>query len=269
MYDFQPLDSYDENEYVSSVAISLNGRKLDTLIPHYRTISVTGRELIGYRISSLDDIPGRDGSLVLEKTLPPRIITVRFLISCPDSSEFRRAFNALNEELYRAHIGGDSEITFDDEPDYYFIGTPGSVDEPPTNVNETIGQFSIYCWSPYKTKLEPLEFTSSGTSLTIGNPSDGSIYPLKLDSISMTTVETDKVVVSNGKTGRKIILNREFLDGQTLKITPDGITLNGANITDSLDFVESDWHDFTIHLGDTINTTPTMSRTVKVRERLL
>ncbi|WP_373752381.1 hypothetical protein, partial [Jeotgalibaca porci] len=67
-----------------------------------------------------------------------------------------------------------------------------------------------------------------------------------------------KITVDNNSTGRHIVLNGTYKANDIIKIDIDGklITQNNRNIMNNLDYVTSDFHEFWLHDGDTIQVTP-------------
>lgn len=137
-------------------AICFNGKWLDQEIPEFRTLSVSGRELMA---SDLDTktIRGRDGELYLSGRLPSRTITVYYVISAATDFAYRQAYNKLNSLL----SANQAKVIFKDEPDKYFIGTVTDKTDPASGRNTASGEFQIYCADPLKYSTVLKEFTAS------------------------------------------------------------------------------------------------------------
>lgn len=79
-------------------AICFDGKWLDQEIPEFRTLSVSGRELLPSELDT-KTIGGGDGELYLSGRLPSRTITVYYVISAATVSAYRQAYNKLNSLL--------------------------------------------------------------------------------------------------------------------------------------------------------------------------
>ena len=264
MYEFNSMTPTEGSQApISSVAVTIGGKTLDTEVAGFRTLTVEGRELLGSSLSFYDDIPGRDGAWVKEETLPARQITVNYQIQAENNAEYRAAFALLNS-LLRSPGREDRKIIFADEPEYFFMGRLAEAAQPETGTNTAKSSFVLYCQDPYKYH-EAETVTGNPAVATLGG-----IYPFAIKSIEVTIpADAQKVIIRNETTGRRIILNGSFTPGQVLKVEKDSITLNGQNIMSRLDYLESDWHQFKIREGDTISATPATPVTLVLKRRLL
>lgn len=165
-----------------SEAMNFNGKFLENEIPGYRTLTVSGRELIGSEFK-VKDIEGLDGTIWKEKYLKPRTITVKYQINASSNKEFRDAYNKMNLLL----SGEQVKIYFNDETDKYFIGTKTSNDEVDGGTNYVIGEIEIYCSDPCKYSTTEKEFTDTDGVLNIVN--EGTV-PVSINYEVQTTSET-------------------------------------------------------------------------------
>ena len=189
-------------------AMSYNGIYLENEIDGYRTLSVTGRELMECKVKDVE-IDGADGSYYRYKTTPTRTITVRYQLLARGSREFREAFNKMNKLL----SGEQVKVIFNDETDKYFIGTKTSNDEVDGGTNYVIGEIEIYCSDPCKYSTTEKEFTASDGVLNIVN--EGTV-PVSIDYDITTTSETGYI----GLVSEEGIMQYgkiEELDGETYK----------------------------------------------------
>lgn len=189
-------------------AMSYNGVYLENEIDGYRTLSVTGRELMESEVTD-QEIDGMDGSYYRYKTTPTRTITVRYQLLARGSREFRDAFNKMNKLL----SGEQVKVIFNDESDKYFIGTKTSNTQVDGGSNNVIGEIEIYCSDPRKYSTTEKEFTATDAVLNIVN--EGTV-PVSVDYDITTTSETGYIglvseegVMQYGKI--------EELDGETYK----------------------------------------------------
>ena len=169
-----------------SEAMNFNGKFLENEIPGYRTLTVSGRELIGSEFK-VKDIEGLDGTIWKEKYLKPRTITVKYQINASSNKEFRDAYNKMNLLL----SGEQVKIYFNDETDKYFIGTKTSNDEVDGGTNYVIGEIEIYCSDPRKYSTTEKEFTATDGVLNIVN--EGTV-PVSIDYEIQATSETEGVM---------------------------------------------------------------------------
>lgn len=191
-----------------SEAMNFNGKFLENEINGYRTLTVSGRELIGSEFKA-KEIEGLDGTIWKEKYLKPRTITVKYQINASSNKEFRDAYNKLNLLL----SGEQVKIYFNDETDKYFIGTKTSNDEVDGGTNYVIGEIEIYCSDPRKYSTTEKEFTATDGVLNIVN--EGTV-PVSVDYDITTTSETGYI----GLVSEKGIMQYgkiEELDGETYK----------------------------------------------------
>lgn len=173
-------------------AMSYNGIYLENEIDGYRTLSVTGRELMECEVKDVE-IDGADGSYYRYKTTPTRTITVRYQLLARGSREFREAFNKMNKLL----SGEQVKVIFNDETDKYFIGTKTSNTQVDGGSNNVIGEIEIYCTDPRKYSTTEKEFTATDGVLNIVN--EGTV-PVSIDYDITTTSETGYIglVSENG-----------------------------------------------------------------------
>lgn len=163
-------------------AMSYNGVYLENEIDGYRTLSVTGRELMESEVKHTE-IDGMDGSYYRYKTTPARTITVKYQLRARGSREFREAYNKMNKLLSDEQV----KVVFNDESDKYFIGTKTSNTQVDGGSNNVIGEIEIYCSDPRKYSSTEKEFTATDGVLNIVN--EGTV-PVSIDYEVQTTSET-------------------------------------------------------------------------------
>lgn len=189
-------------------AMSYNGVYLENEIDGYRTLSVTGRELMESEVTD-QEIDGMDGSYYRYKTTPARTITVKYQLRARGSREFRDAFNKMNKLL----SGEQVKVIFNDESDKYFIGTKTSNTQVDGGSNNVIGEIEIYCSDPRKYSTTEKEFTATDGVLNIVN--EGTV-PVSIDYDITATSETGYI----GLVSEEGIMQYgkiEELDGETYK----------------------------------------------------
>lgn len=189
-------------------AMSYNGVYLENEIDGYRTLSVTGRELMESEVTD-QEIDGMDGSYYRYKTTPARTITVKYQLRARGSREYREAYNKMNKLL----SGEQVKVIFNDESDKYFIGTKTSNTQVDGGTNNVIGEIEIYCTDPCKYSTTEKEFTATDGVLNIVN--EGTV-PVSIDYDVQTTSETGYI----GLVSEEGIMQYgkiEELDGETYK----------------------------------------------------
>ena len=262
MYGF--TDTNEIPEQTLGLAMSFGGIYFEEVLSGYTTLNVGGRELIGNELETATG-KGRDGVTITGQTLPPRSLIVQYKLDAKSDAECRYNFETLNF-LLRKNGKNNIAITFTDEPGRTYYGRLQSVDEVPYDRNTVVGTFTLLCEDPYKYG-ESIE--SVGTSIMIG---DFCPYDVLPDLITATlSANATKITIDNTTTGKHIILNGTYTAGQALVVDIANriITLNGQNIKNNLDYVESDFRSFTVSPGDVITMTPSSSMTIAMRGRWL
>lgn len=160
MYNFVDTTAASATESLPTEALKYNGVFLDTEIPEFRTLSVSGREVLD-KESDLKTIDGIHGATVLSHRIPERKITVRYQLKASTAYAFRNAFNKLNKILGAEN----ARVIFADEPDKYFVGTAHNGETPDPGRLDTTGEIEILCADPFKysTTEKTFAMDSAGT----------------------------------------------------------------------------------------------------------
>ena len=183
MYRFRDtVKTKEALEYFGSEAFSINGEYLENIVPGYRTLSVSGRELLESEISTLS-IAGINGEQYLQRRHPARILTIKYQINADTCGEFREAFNLLNKALNVE----EAQLIFDDEPDKCFYGTFSDTGDVPDGRNKIVSTFEMYCSDPYKHSttektFQASENTSGILEATVSNSGTESV-PVSYDIV--------------------------------------------------------------------------------------
>ena len=158
LYDFRDTTEYMEYPVsLPAQAMQFDGKWIESEIPGYRTLYVTGRETISAEIT--DTVVGAaDGSLYERRRYEPRTLIVGYQLIAKTNEEFCEAFNRLNGILNTEQ----AQISFNDELDKYYIGTKTKLDDIPSGVNAVTGEIEIYCADPFKYSVT--EFTAKPNS---------------------------------------------------------------------------------------------------------
>ena len=173
MYEFVDIDDSQTTTALPSEAVCYNGVWLDNEIDGFRTIAVSGRELLTVDVED-KKIDFYDGSNYIGKNYEPREITVKYQIIAASAADFRTQFNKLNELL----DGEEVQIIFNDETDKYFVGTKTDNETVDSGLNSVIGEFTIYCSDPFKYNVNLTTFTAAADddgTLTAAIVNSGSV----------------------------------------------------------------------------------------------
>lgn len=170
MYEF--TDTADHGRQgLSAEALTFNGVCLDREIRGYRTLSVSGREILPSAITALET--GADGQFFRSSRMQPRTLTVRYQILARTATEYREIFNQIMAVL----SAPQSQIVVADEPDKYFIGSLADAAAPEPGRNAVTGEFSLICSDPLKYSLAETSFkavTEDG-SMTMAVANGGTV----------------------------------------------------------------------------------------------
>ena len=100
MYDFIDLNDHDMtgDTWLSPEAVTVDGVTLDQAIPEFITLQVTGRELVGYSLTTVT-VGNQDGSTLQKKRREARKITVKYQIDAETPQRFREIYYKLNQIL--------------------------------------------------------------------------------------------------------------------------------------------------------------------------
>lgn len=159
MYSFTDTTGTPGANALPVEAMSINGQYIENLIEGYRTLTVSGRELMGASIDSYT-VGNTPGAYFRSSKLPTRTITVQYQLLADDEADFRDKFNTLNSILNV----DQAKLIFADEADKYFVGTRASVGSVPAGVNKIKGTFEIFCADPYKYAVEEKTFTAAANA---------------------------------------------------------------------------------------------------------
>ncbi len=198
-------------------AMSYNGVYLENEIDGYRTLSVTGRELMESEVKHTE-IEGMDGSYYRYKTTHARTITVKYQLKARGSREFREAYNKMNKLL----SGEQVKVIFNDESDKYFIGTKTSNTQVDGGSNNVIGEIEIYCSDPRKYSTTEKEFTATDGVLNIVN--EGTV-PVSIDYEIQATSETGYIGIVSTE-GVMQYGKIEELDSETYQQSEHLVSIN-------------------------------------------
>lgn len=187
------VENATAGSYLPAEAMSYDGIFLENEIDGYRTLNVSGRELMSVDIKS-SSIDGIDGSQFQSKAYPSRTITVKYQLIARNDRMFRESFNKMNYLLR----GEQVKVIFNDEPDKYFIGTKQGNTEVSAGMNSVVGEFEIYCSDPrkYSTTLKEFDGVIEDSDLVVNVQNDGT-EPAVIDYEIKINAETGYLGISS------------------------------------------------------------------------
>ena len=222
MYKFiAPTDNIaSPKTYPSEALVLPNGKTLeDELSGHYRTISVSGRSMIGREFQTTK-IDGFDGVLSGASSVTERIITVQFHIKAPNAPSMVFIFNAFMHILH-SNYSQPNKVQFKDDTNSYYIGQLLDVKEPESGSLSSICEFTISCADPFK-YMDVMGSVTDNTVKPSVSISKDVFYNGELKSLSFTSGGGSNYVIENLATGDKIMV-------KTLIPSGVDVTLDAAN----------------------------------------
>lgn len=178
LYDFIDVNELSSSRPLPSEAMNFNGGFLEQIIPGYRTLNVSGRELASTEVESYQ-LGIRDGKRRVYSRIPDRKLKVRYQLIAQNNEDFRDKFNKLNIALFAEQ---DVPIWFRDEPEMIWSGSKADVEEVPEGKNSVTGSYTIVLNDPYKyTKSDATSVTWGSEIITfqanylLGNTGSGAV----------------------------------------------------------------------------------------------
>lgn len=198
MYEFVDTIETSVGQSLPSEALNFNGQYFENEIPGYRTLYVSGREMIETEITDLDTEIS-DGSRYRRKRYLPRTIVVGYQLIADSCAAFRSAYNKLNALLDVEQ----AKMIFLDEPDKYYIGTKVNAGDVPAGRNAITAEIEFYCADPFKYSVEEKVISPSadnGKTFIVEYDGTYPAYP-----VLQATIQSDLGFVSYLNERAKII----------------------------------------------------------------
>lgn len=270
MYKFRNLNETGV-ETKLSINTVIDGINLDDTFKFFTTLNVSGRSNLIREIETTELKQSNNNedylkikNKFLSSSIEGRTIEIEFkLKNCnlKDNKEFRRNAEKLIYMLNKEQV----EIKFTDDIEYSFFGTCREISLPKEDRNSLVCTAFYEITDPFKyTDIKEKEL-SEGTIFNLDNFEYYQPLILNIDLIANT--DTNKLVMTNINTGRRLQLNGNYTKGQKINIGDIEITSQGRNITDNLD-LNADWEDFYIHINDKFSF-ENCKAIVKYRGRML
>ena len=230
MYAFCDVNKFPADaDMLSAESVSFAGEWLEKVIPGFRVLGVSGRELMGAEIAE-KAIESIDGASFQHRRYPSRTIKVRYQIKAPTDREYRERYNKLASKLKREQV----QIIFADEPDKYFIGSVSETSDPEMGTNHAIGEFSIHCADPFKYSTTEKEFplTGTGNTRTCQIINSGSV-PVPIRWEIKLGDESGYLGIASSNGGAMEYGNRQEMDTGTNHITRDKWLIQSGDVIKS------------------------------------
>lgn len=152
IYEFVDVNEQQKARALPTEALQINGKYIEHLVEGYRTLTVQGREAMTAEIET-QSIGKRNGSIFLFRRYPERVIRVKYQLICESAEAFRDSYNKLASVL---HVE-NARLIFNDEPDKFFIGSPGQLESVEPGKNAITSEIEFVCPDPFKYSLKEYE----------------------------------------------------------------------------------------------------------------
>lgn len=140
----------------------INGSYLESIVPGFETLYVKGREPLDLDLRSAS-INSRDGDIYQGRRVKGRTLEILFSLTAATPAAYIAAYNKLKGELYKVK---ESQLIFDDEPGYYFVGTYETIDVEYTAGQPANGSIFIFCADPFKYSVTETTVTATNGTIT-------------------------------------------------------------------------------------------------------
>ena len=231
-------------------AMNYDGIWLEEAIEGYRTLTVSGREIIAPEIQS-ESV--HVGSIISSQRLPSRTLKITYQIKNDDPETILVNYRWLMEYLYREQ---DVPIYFNDELDVLYHGRFSGSDEVPGDRYTITASFDIYCADPRKYSTKTF---FADEAIVIRFP-----YTTKPVKISVKVKKNGGIVVTDGDKNIKISESLKSGDLVVFDFLAGQVFINGLNKTSLLDLT-SDFENFYLKQGQKI-TCSNGSLTIEYKE---
>lgn len=153
MYQFTDTIDLPQVQPLMPESVSINGVYIENAISGYKTLNVSGRELLN---ANEDDytIGNMTGAYYRSRKYDTREIVVTYQLLADTDAEFRSKYNQLNAILDVEQ----AQIIFADEPDKYFVATKTKNSQVDPGRNSVTGEITFFCADPRKYALEEKTF---------------------------------------------------------------------------------------------------------------
>lgn len=243
MYEFNDLNPRGEpfGSPVGIEAVTYDGHQLDSEINGFLTLFVEGREDFKRDINSAES--SGDGTYYLSSRIEERELVVNFTLESNSIDEYNSSMKLLKQILRVPN----KAISFADDPEYHFIGTPKlEVDAGTLNPKGTI-TFTVN--SPFKVGNQ--KTITETTSLKIDD--DDLVFDQLPDNIKLTMQASVSTLVLTNSSGKVFKTITGLNNGDVVEIDFSNLTyiVNKADQTGNV-ALSANFGDFYIKDGDTL-----------------
>jgi len=117
MYYFEDTikKGHTDDLILPASAMMYDGTYLENLVPGYRTLAVTGREMLSLTIETQET---QIGSIKLNQKLPNRTLKITYQLIGKDAQDLQKKYHQLMRLLYKET---EVSIRFKDELMYHYM----------------------------------------------------------------------------------------------------------------------------------------------------
>ncbi len=263
MYEFIDIDDYQE-AYYSSIQTICDDINLDKEVPGFKTLTVSGRGLVGRDIDTLKFVARGYKDKVANRTRDTKnayvnqfiassiqgiTVTVKYRLTAPTNEEFRKRLSYLSYRLQKEQV----QWIWTDEPDYYYVGTVTDYGVPDEDTNSIVSEFKIFMTDPRKVTLTPLLFEGTMTKKKeIKLYKREEMYEIRSMKI-VPKMNADKLVITNETQNLYIRLDGQVNPTDVYTYKPGETLLrNGENAMPRVHLL-SNLEDFNLQEGDKLS----------------
>ena len=172
MYEFIDVNQQAVDS-LPAEALKVNGAYLEDQVPGYKTLYVSGREILAPELKT-SETDYRHGAIYQGRRYPAREIVVGYQLVSASNADYRQAFNKINGLLSVE----DAQLIFADEPDKYFTGMLSGADAPDPGSNSIIGEMTITCVDPFKRTVATKAVSPSNNEFVFNYNGNWASYPV-------------------------------------------------------------------------------------------
>lgn len=271
MYEFNDLNPRSKpfGAPVGVEAVTYNGHQLDTEIAGFQTLTVEGREDFSRKINSVD--ASGDGTMYLSSKLDERELVVNFYFEATSVGDFNSQMQTLTSILREPN----KEVSFADDLDHYYVGTPKL--EVSAGTLTPTGKITFTLNSPFRYSTQK-SISVNSDNITIDDA--GSFNTIRIDDAELqynTLPLRIAVTMSAGVSNFTMTNGDEKFTTATGLSSGDTVTIDFENLTYTVNqkdqtsnvSLQSNFGDFYIKNGDTINVNSASEITVVYRSETL
>lgn len=148
------LKPCEQNIDLNPEAVAIDGVFLENVVDGFRTLAVSGRELLNMEFSR--EQVGHN-YILYDHWQSTKTITVKYILQAASAQELVEKYNEMNAFLNFT----EARVQFNDEPDKYFIGSMGQASAPQAGMLKFISTYTIEFSDPHKYSVVDKTFTGA------------------------------------------------------------------------------------------------------------